>query len=77
MKELLDRTLGKPQEADLIECLDRLESALELRGAAEGVCGDPGSNTTNRSDLTEASTDMTVSQSSVNPTDIRKPSEDG
>ena len=29
---------------------------------AEGVRGDPGSNTTNRSDLTEASTDMTVSQ---------------
>ena len=27
-------TLGKPQEADLIERLDRLEAALELRGAA-------------------------------------------
>ena len=34
VKELLDRTLGKPQEADLIERLDRLEAALELRGAA-------------------------------------------
>ena len=34
VKELFDRTLGKPQEADLIERLDRLEAALELRGAA-------------------------------------------
>lgn len=29
IKELLDRTLGKPQEADLIERLDQLEARLQ------------------------------------------------
>ena len=41
-------------------------------GAAEGVRVDPGSDTTNRSDLTDASTDMTVSQPFVNPTNTRE-----
>ena len=42
-------------------------------GAAEGVRVDPGSDTTNRSDLTEASTNMTVSQPFVSPTNTQVP----
>ena len=42
-------------------------------GAAEGVRGDPVSDTTNRSDLAEAHTDMTVSEPFVSPTNTREP----
>ena len=31
-KEVLDRVLGKPHEADLIERIEQLELALEQRG---------------------------------------------
>lgn len=32
IKEVFERTLGKPQEADLIERLEALEAALDERG---------------------------------------------
>ena len=33
-KEVLDRCLGKPQEADLVERIEQLEQALETKDAA-------------------------------------------
>ena len=42
-------------------------------GGPKGVRGDAGSDTTNRSDLAEAHTDMTVSEPFVSPTNTREP----
>ncbi len=33
VKELFDRTLGRSQEADLVERIERLEAYLEEKGA--------------------------------------------
>ena len=70
----VDYTAG---EADQDGCEGRAPRAVrdipDSRGGAEGVRGDPGSDTTNRSDLTEDSTDMTVSQPFVSPTNSWEP----